>query len=75
MAEHLPDEQKVYTRGQKLWWKGSGYGYKKRIPVVVCQVSASGKRVLVRFETMLFGKPDGAMSRYVALHMLEPRHE
>lgn len=76
MNAPLPDEPKTYTRGQKLWWKTSGYGHKKRIPVTVLEVSASGKRVLVKFPTRnFFGSYSGESSSYVSLPKLEPRDE
>lgn len=76
MSDVLPDEKVIYTRGQKVWRKGSGYGWRVRIPATVIEISASGKRVLVKFQTRdFFGQVNGGMSSYVSLSKLEPRDE
>lgn len=76
MNAPLPDEPVTYTRGQKVWRKGSGYGWRVRIPATVMETSASGKRVLVKFQTRdFFGQVNGAMSSYVMPSKLEPRDE
>jgi hypothetical protein len=76
MVEARTDEKQVFARGEKLWWKTTGYGHKRRIPVTVLEMSASGKRVLVKFPTRdYFGAYHGEMMSYVSLPKLEPRHE
>ena len=59
------------TRGDLIWWKRSGYGYKSRIPAVFKELSASGKRAYISLTS-----EDGyKYSMYVDPKRLEPRSQ
>jgi len=67
----MDTNRETVTPEEKLWWKTSGYGYTKRIPVTLVEMSISGKRAYVR------GKDThgNGFSTYVKPTSLEPRHE
>lgn len=70
------EEQSAFTsfrKGQKLWWKGGGYGYERRIPVEALEMSASGKTCYCKF--MVAGRPGDFVHRFIKTTMLESRSE
>ena len=73
MSEKQTAEKRAYQAGDKLWWKGSGYGYEKEIPAVALGMSITGLTCKIIFTPYWEGAEP--IERWIRLSMLERRND
>ncbi len=67
----------AFAPDQKLWWlvKGEAYGYRRRVPCALIEMSRSGKKAFIRFQ---YRNRDGRLETlrtYVDVKNVELREE